>query len=71
MLRSESRRSEALRGASARAFDIAYVRWACVTTIDSSVASSMSSASMSMSPAFSRTHCIAASVTSWLRSAPQ
>mmetsp|Transcript_9635 Transcript_9635/g.16466 ORF Transcript_9635/g.16466 Transcript_9635/m.16466 type:complete len:223 (+) Transcript_9635:759-1427(+) len=52
-------------------FVIACVMCAGVTTSSSSMSASTSSASTSMSPARSRTVCIAASVTSWPRSAPQ
>mmetsp|Transcript_25123 Transcript_25123/g.99975 ORF Transcript_25123/g.99975 Transcript_25123/m.99975 type:complete len:306 (+) Transcript_25123:1398-2315(+) len=48
----------------------AYLKWSCVTAIESSTSASMVSSSMSMRSIFSRMHCMAASVQSAAMSAP-
>mmetsp|Transcript_34729 Transcript_34729/g.121117 ORF Transcript_34729/g.121117 Transcript_34729/m.121117 type:complete len:268 (+) Transcript_34729:145-948(+) len=48
----------------------AYLKWSCVTAIESSTSASIVSSSMSMRSIFSRMHCMAASVQSAAMSAP-
>mmetsp|Transcript_22874 Transcript_22874/g.71696 ORF Transcript_22874/g.71696 Transcript_22874/m.71696 type:complete len:265 (+) Transcript_22874:316-1110(+) len=48
----------------------AYLKWSCVTAIESRTSASITSSSMSIRSIFSRMHCIAASVQSAATSAP-